>query len=288
MGDVIGFALRWPGQARGALWISGDTVLYDEVRQIPRRIGIGTALLHLGGVRFPVTGPIRYTMTAEEAIELCGLVRPRTVIPVHYEGWKHFRAGAQGDRAGVRRRARGVPQQRALAADRHAGRAGGLTDRTSPRRRASQSHVRRDRDRDPRGGRPDGNAAGPPGPEGAGRGPCAVPQRHALHPSGAGAGGRPARALGAARPPRGRGHAGDPARALRPRAGGARGHVAGVRGRRRALQPAAHAARLAAGRRGARGRRRGARGLRGRRAAVRRRPRRRCAQRLGARARRGS
>jgi L-ascorbate metabolism protein UlaG (beta-lactamase superfamily) len=32
-------------------------------------------------------------MTAREAIELCRLVRPRTAIPVHYEGWSHFRQG---------------------------------------------------------------------------------------------------------------------------------------------------------------------------------------------------
>jgi L-ascorbate metabolism protein UlaG (beta-lactamase superfamily) len=44
-------------------------------------------------VRFPVTGPVRYSMTAREAVELCRLVRPRTVIPVHYEGWTHFRQG---------------------------------------------------------------------------------------------------------------------------------------------------------------------------------------------------
>jgi L-ascorbate metabolism protein UlaG (beta-lactamase superfamily) len=29
-------------------------------------------------------------MTARQAVELCSLIRPRTVIPVHYEGWKHF------------------------------------------------------------------------------------------------------------------------------------------------------------------------------------------------------
>ena len=40
-----------------------------------------------------MTGPVRYTMTAEDAVELCGLVRPRTAIPIHYEGWKHFRQG---------------------------------------------------------------------------------------------------------------------------------------------------------------------------------------------------
>ena len=89
-GHVIGFALRWEGQEHGVLWISGDTVLYDGVRQVADRIEVDTAVLHLGGVRFPVTGPLRYSMTAREAIELCSLIRPRTVIPVHYEGWKHF------------------------------------------------------------------------------------------------------------------------------------------------------------------------------------------------------
>lgn len=60
------------------LWISGDTVLYDGVRQVADRVQVDTALLHLGGVQFPVTGPVRYTMTAQEAVELCRLVRPRT------------------------------------------------------------------------------------------------------------------------------------------------------------------------------------------------------------------
>ena len=44
-------------------------------------------------MRFPITGPLRYTMTAGEAVELCGLARPHTAIPIHYEGWKHFREG---------------------------------------------------------------------------------------------------------------------------------------------------------------------------------------------------
>ena len=92
-GDVIGFALRWEGQEHGALWISGDTVLYGGVRQVADRIPVDTALLHLGGVRFPITGPVRYSMTARDAVELCRLIRPRTAIPIHYEGWKHFQQG---------------------------------------------------------------------------------------------------------------------------------------------------------------------------------------------------
>ena len=93
VGAVIGFALRWEGQEHGVLWVSGDTVLYDGVREVAERLQVDTALLHLGGVRFPVSGPLRYTMTAAEAVELCGLIRPRTAIPIHYEGWKHFRQG---------------------------------------------------------------------------------------------------------------------------------------------------------------------------------------------------
>jgi L-ascorbate metabolism protein UlaG (beta-lactamase superfamily) len=90
VGQVVGFALRWEGQEHGELWISGDTVLYPAVRHVADRVDVGTALLHLGGVRFPITGPIRYTMTAEDGVELCGLLGPRTVLPVHYEGWSHF------------------------------------------------------------------------------------------------------------------------------------------------------------------------------------------------------
>lgn len=93
VGDVIGFALAWPGQADGQLWISGDTVLYEGVREVARRLTVDTALLHLGGVQFPVTGPVRYTMTAAQAVELCGLIEPRTILPIHYEGWKHFKEG---------------------------------------------------------------------------------------------------------------------------------------------------------------------------------------------------
>jgi len=92
-GDVIGFALRWEGQRHGVLWISGDTVLYEGVREVARRLDVGTALLHLGSVRFPLTGPVRYTMNAAQAVSLCRELRPHTVLPVHYEGWGHFEEG---------------------------------------------------------------------------------------------------------------------------------------------------------------------------------------------------
>jgi L-ascorbate metabolism protein UlaG (beta-lactamase superfamily) len=93
-GEVIGFLLSWDGQQHGALWITGDTVLYSEVRHVAQQTRIGTMLLHLGCVQFPITGPARYTITANQAIELCSLAQPHTTMPVHYEGWQHFHEGS--------------------------------------------------------------------------------------------------------------------------------------------------------------------------------------------------
>jgi L-ascorbate metabolism protein UlaG (beta-lactamase superfamily) len=96
VGDVIGFAVAWDGQEHGVLWISGDTVLYDGVREVAGRLEVDLAVIHLGAVRFGLTGPIRYSMTAHDAVELVGLLRPRTAVPVHYEGWSHFSEGQEG------------------------------------------------------------------------------------------------------------------------------------------------------------------------------------------------
>ena len=108
--------MREDGQEDGVLWISGDTVLFGGLREVAERLRIDTAVLHLGGVRFPVTGPLRYSMTARQAVELCGLLDARTVVPVHYEGWSHFVQGrAERERElehaseEVRRRVRWLP-----------------------------------------------------------------------------------------------------------------------------------------------------------------------------------
>ena len=59
-------------------------------------------------------------MTADDAVELCRLSRPRTVVPVHYEGWSHFQQGrAAIERVVRRRRSRGAGL---LGRSRHAAR----------------------------------------------------------------------------------------------------------------------------------------------------------------------
>jgi L-ascorbate metabolism protein UlaG (beta-lactamase superfamily) len=89
---TIGFMLECRELRRGALYISGDTVYFGGIAAIAKKFKIGTAILHLGGVRFPLTGPLRYTFNAAEAVRTAvELGRPQ-ILPVHYAGWRHFRA----------------------------------------------------------------------------------------------------------------------------------------------------------------------------------------------------
>ena len=126
---MIGFALRWEGQQHGVLWISGDTVLYDGVREVADRLQVDTAILHLGGVRFPVTGPAalhddRRATRSSSAVSSGRTPRSRSTT----------RAGSTSGRAAtaIEREFAGAPEdiraQRPLAADRRGGRGGGLRD----------------------------------------------------------------------------------------------------------------------------------------------------------------
>ncbi len=110
VGDVVGFALTVEGGRRGAIWFSGDTVWFRGLREVARRIDVDVAVVHLGGVRFPITGPLRYTMTARPAVRLARLTDARVVAAVHCEGWSHFRQGPDAVR---RELARQPPEVRA-------------------------------------------------------------------------------------------------------------------------------------------------------------------------------
>ena len=92
VGDVIGFALRWDGQRNGVVFIRRHGSLQRR-RDVADRLDVDVAILHLGEVQFPITGPVRYSMTARDGVELCRALRPGVAIPVHYEGWSHFHEG---------------------------------------------------------------------------------------------------------------------------------------------------------------------------------------------------
>jgi len=92
-GQTIGFMLEWEGQKDGVLYISGDTIYYRGIDAVAERFIVSVAMLHLGRASFPITGPIRFTMDAKDGVKAAQKLNPRTIIPIHYEGWKHFIEG---------------------------------------------------------------------------------------------------------------------------------------------------------------------------------------------------
>ena len=70
-----------PTRAESSVIVEAETrpVLEPEV-----------AVIHIGAVKFPITGPLPYTMDAAAAVELIGILSAGVVVPVHVEGWSHF------------------------------------------------------------------------------------------------------------------------------------------------------------------------------------------------------
>ena len=91
--DVTGWIIQWDGQRHGALYVSGDTVFFEELQEIPQRYQIGTALLHFGAAHFDVLGPAYLTFTAAEGVRFAQALGEAIVMPIHYEGWAHFTEG---------------------------------------------------------------------------------------------------------------------------------------------------------------------------------------------------
>jgi L-ascorbate metabolism protein UlaG (beta-lactamase superfamily) len=90
MPEVMGSMLEFEpiGGAAFRLYISGDTLVFDDLREIPRRYrDVDLALLHLGGTR--VLG-VLVTMDGKQGVELLQLLRPRRAIPIHYNDYDVF------------------------------------------------------------------------------------------------------------------------------------------------------------------------------------------------------
>jgi L-ascorbate metabolism protein UlaG (beta-lactamase superfamily) len=77
------------------IYISGDTLMVDELKEIPERYkdqNIDLMLIHLGGTTIP--GPsmplLMVTMDAKQGVELMQLLNPDVTIPVHYDDYDVF------------------------------------------------------------------------------------------------------------------------------------------------------------------------------------------------------
>ena len=72
------------------LYITGDTLVFDSIKEIPRRYSdIDVALLHLGGTT--VMG-IMLTMDGKEGVEMFRIINPKRAIPIHYNDYDVFKS----------------------------------------------------------------------------------------------------------------------------------------------------------------------------------------------------
>ncbi|HEY4542021.1 MAG TPA: MBL fold metallo-hydrolase, partial [Noviherbaspirillum sp.] len=89
MGSMLEFSRD--GKPGYRIYISGDTLIYDELKQIRERYpDIDLALLHLGGTR--ILGVVKVTMDGEDGVELMQIVVPRHAIPIHYNDYDVFKS----------------------------------------------------------------------------------------------------------------------------------------------------------------------------------------------------
>ncbi|HWJ94974.1 MAG TPA: MBL fold metallo-hydrolase, partial [Telluria sp.] len=90
MGSVLDFGPQ-PDQPLYRMYISGDTLVYDDLKAIPQRFpGVNLALLHLGGTR--ILGVFKVTMDGKDGVDLLQIIQPEKAIPIHYNDYTVFKS----------------------------------------------------------------------------------------------------------------------------------------------------------------------------------------------------
>lgn len=73
------------GETRFRLYITGDTLVYDQLLEIPKRYpDIDLGLFHLGGTK--IFG-VLLTMDAKQGVQAVQIIDPRLAIPIHYNDY---------------------------------------------------------------------------------------------------------------------------------------------------------------------------------------------------------
>ena len=111
MGSMLEFGTVDSPDTR-RLYISGDTLLIDELGEIPVRFdAIDAGILHLGGTRLPA-GPrlpfgLTVTMDAEQGTGLVERLGLPKVVPVHFDDYTVFASPLSDFKAQMNRRGLG-------------------------------------------------------------------------------------------------------------------------------------------------------------------------------------
>jgi L-ascorbate metabolism protein UlaG (beta-lactamase superfamily) len=95
-GPVVGFALARPEDPKTAVYVSGDTVWFEGVEQVAKRLRVAAALLFMGAARVAAAGDWPLTFTAAEGVLAARAMPDAAILPLHYEGWEHF-SESRGD-----------------------------------------------------------------------------------------------------------------------------------------------------------------------------------------------
>jgi L-ascorbate metabolism protein UlaG (beta-lactamase superfamily) len=96
-GDVIGFVVASSRPGSRPVYISGDTVWYDGVAEVARRFDCGVVLPFAGAAQ--TRGPFHLTMDTNDTIETARAFAGALIVPVHTDGWAHFKQSASDLRA---------------------------------------------------------------------------------------------------------------------------------------------------------------------------------------------
>jgi L-ascorbate metabolism protein UlaG (beta-lactamase superfamily) len=90
MGSLLTFSNASDDRPLLRIYVSGDTLLHEDLREIPRRFpDIDLGLFHLGGTR--VLG-VMLTMDARQGVEAVRLIAPLRAIPIHYDDYDRFKS----------------------------------------------------------------------------------------------------------------------------------------------------------------------------------------------------
>jgi len=89
--DVMGTVWELEGPIGSMrLYVSGDTLVFEDLEEIPRRFdGIDVGLFHLGGTT--VAG-LMVTMDGEQGIEAVRIVDPDLAVPIHFDDYDLFKS----------------------------------------------------------------------------------------------------------------------------------------------------------------------------------------------------
>jgi L-ascorbate metabolism protein UlaG (beta-lactamase superfamily) len=96
-GDVVGFVVASTKAGSRPIYISGDTTWFDGVAEVARRFDCGVVLPFAGAAQ--TRGPFHLTMDTNDTIETARAFADAVIVPVHTDGWAHFRQNAKDLRA---------------------------------------------------------------------------------------------------------------------------------------------------------------------------------------------